>query len=574
MKKLFVLLFAAAIYLPLSAGSYWFPAIFTRSQTFVPETVPGAVEKYSLRTYDSGATATAEIDLPEAGTYNLYLRSLSYGDRARVTELEIDGKVFAAVGDEHQSGASSPLIWSKYAEPITLSAGKHQLKFTARGANVRFDAFLLTTESELPELKNAQRLTPHGNHIRQGKPHWKVTTERNPVLYKCGEPMNFIISAKLKFKPLDNAGVRYVRSGDDGKKDIGVVKFESGSATYTTAIATPGFVRVKFFLTDDEGIPLIFVDRKGNVTIPAPWDGGAGADVANIPQLAEPEDFDAFWAKQKAKLAAVPLQVLEKRLVSTDWSSEYDTYAVTIACAGPSPVTGFLDVPKNAAPKSLKALVIYPGYGVGEQKPIRPYVNDSITFRINAHGMPLGREPEFYREFAAKMRGYALNDGEDAQTCYFNGMALRVMRSLEFVKSLPEWDGKNLKVRGGSQGGMQSLWAAGLDSDVTFCEAFVPWGCNMGEVTLGFQGRDGAIIKYAPSRRYYDGANFAKRIKCPTSISRAGLGDYICPPAGVGRTYFNLTCPKEIVWYQNNGHGNPNGPTETFRLASDDFPKE
>lgn len=573
-KKFFTLLLFAGAAISLTAGSFWFPAIKTQTKIFVPEKISGGVEQYSLRAYDSGAVATAEVDLPEAGTYDLYIRNLSYGDQSRTIEVEIDGKVFAAVGDELKTtGKPSPLIWSKFSEPATLSAGKHIFKFTTRGANARFDAFLLTTESEA-NTKNAQQLNPQGNHIRQGKPRLKITTEKNPVLYKRGEKMNFIATAKLGFKALENAGLRYVRIGDDGKKENGVVPFEDGKAIYTTSLDSPGFVRVKFYLTDESGNNMVFVNKKGELSILEPWDGGAGADIENIPQLPEPEDFDAFWQKQKEKLASVPVQIIEKRLVSTAWENEYDTYAVTVACPGPSPVTGFMNVPKNATPKSLKALVLFAGYGTGEQKPIRPYAPDSITLRINAHGMPLGREPEFYREFAKKMRGYALNDGADRETCYFNGMALRVMRALEFVKSLPEWNGTNLKVSGGSQGGMQSLWAAGLDSDVTFCEAFVPWGCNMGEITIGLQGREAAIIEYAPSRCYYDGANFAKRIKCPVSISRAGVGDYICPPSGVSRAYFNIKSPKEIVWYQNNGHFNPNEPKETFRFHSDDFTKK
>lgn len=47
-------------------------------------------------------------------------------------------------------------------------------------------------------------------------------------------------------------------------------------------------------------------------------------------------------------------------------------------------------------------------------------------------------------------------ENEDPETTYFNGMMLRLIRSLEYAKSLPEWDGKNLTVQGHSQGGMQA----------------------------------------------------------------------------------------------------------------------
>ena len=37
-------------------------------------------------------------------------------------------------------------------------------------------------------------------------------------------------------------------------------------------------------------------------------------------------------------------------------------------------------------------------------------------------------------------------------------MDLHVMRSLLYVKTLPEWNEKDLESRGGSQGGLQGLW--------------------------------------------------------------------------------------------------------------------
>lgn len=58
-------------------------------------------------------------------------------------------------------------------------------------------------------------------------------------------------------------------------------------------------------------------------------------------------------------------------------------------------------------------------------------------------------------------------------------MYLRELRALEYVKSLPAWNGTDLGATGGSQGGMQSL-AVGLDPDVTYCYAWSPWCCNFG----------------------------------------------------------------------------------------------
>jgi len=38
-------------------------------------------------------------------------------------------------------------------------------------------------------------------------------------------------------------------------------------------------------------------------------------------------------------------------------------------------------------------------------------------------------------------------------------------------------------------------------------------------------------------------------------ISRAGLGDYVCPPSGLAILYNNIKSPKNIVWVQGSTHG-------------------
>jgi cephalosporin-C deacetylase-like acetyl esterase len=68
---------------------------------------------------------------------------------------------------------------------------------------------------------------------------------------------------------------------------------------------------------------------------------------------------------------------------------------------------------------------------------------------------------------------------------------------------------------------------------------------------------DGWYIAWTPAMGYYDAAIFAKRIprSCRTVITRAGLGDYCCPPAGLAMMWNNMTCPKEIFWVQGSQHG-------------------
>ena len=186
-----------------------------------------------------------------------------------------------------------------------------------------------------------------------------------------------------------------------------------------------------------------------------------------------------------------------------------------------------------------------------------------LVLRINAHGQELGRDEAYYKEFfeSIKSRGYSYafdpEQNKDPENCFFNGMVLRVLRAMEYLKSRPEWNGKDLIAAGGSQGGLQTMWAAALDPDVTVALPSITWCCD-----LAGASKDGRLtgpwrLKYVPELDYYDPVFMAKRIKtAEVKIQRAGLGDYTCPPSGLAISYKNLATPrKSIRWVQGSDHG-------------------
>ncbi len=150
-------------------------------------------------------------------------------------------------------------------------------------------------------------------------------------------------------------------------------------------------------------------------------------------------------------------------------------------------------------------------------------------------------------------------------------MYLRVMRALDYVKSLPEWDGKNLVVVGGSQGGAQSIVAAALDQQVTLCLAGVPaLSEHSGSLAQPqrqpgwprlYSAKDGKPNDEAVTQTaaYYDNIYFAKRIKAETYMS-TGFVDNTCVPTGVFAAYNNIpaTTKKFITTTPAGGHGAPN----------------
>lgn len=57
---------------------------------------------------------------------------------------------------------------------------------------------------------------------------------------------------------------------------------------------------------------------------------------------------------------------------------------------------------------------------------------------------------------------------------YYKRVYMGCVRAVDFIYSLPEFDGKNLAVNGGSQGGALSIITAGLDNRIKYLAAFYP----------------------------------------------------------------------------------------------------
>lgn len=374
--------------------------------------------------------------------------------------------------------------------------------------------------------------------------------DRADVRYRPGEEMRFSFVVLENGKPAAGK-LRISRFGDDGKTETNIVQTLPGTpAVCRTSLDRPGFVMVKAVLLDQDEKPVSRVWDNRICTI----EFGMGAAVApeTLRQgVPEPADFDEFWKKAKAELAAVPLQVLEKKPVKeTEISTIYD---VKIASAGPRPVSGYLAIPKDAKPHSLPLYCHFHGYGVFSAQIVES--KDAIHFFINAHGIENGREEEYYRNLnQAELKSYGFRNEENQKpdTCYFKYMILRDLRGVEFGRTLPEWNGKETYLQGGSHGAFQTMAVAALSDGVTGCEIGIPWLCDLGGVKVG--RLRGWRPDYAPGLDYYDTVNFASRVHCPVNIKNAGLSDWVCPPSGVWVLFNNLKGKASMTVYQGWNH--------------------
>ena len=273
-----------------------------------------------------------------------------------------------------------------------------------------------------------------------------------------------------------------------------------------------------------------------------------------------PADFDRFWDGELKKLAAIPMKAVRTPYKEGDfWRCE----EVEINSIADIPVTGFLVIPKNAAKKSLPAVIIFHGAGFKSSSIHTEYKDRAIVFDVNAHGIKNGMPREFYKQLNRKTPAdrNVFNHRNDREKSYFKNMFLRTVRAIEFVKTLPEWDGKVIIVAGRSQGGAQAIAAASLSDDVTLCVANVPaLADHRAREFNRAHGWPGINRGNAPdvvaASEYIDIINLASRIKCETIMSLGAI-DMICPPTSVWLTFQELKCVKHITFFPRMGHNAP-----------------
>ena len=415
----------------------------------------------------------------------------------------------------------------------------------------------------------------------------KGTTDKDPLTYRAGEEIAITLT------PMDIDGevpageyaLELTRSDDYGNFKTWTEPFTGAPHVYRTSLDKPGFVRLEAYVLGPDG-KRVTKKFTGDATTPEGkkamnafekakkavfFDGGAGVEVEKLAPYAEPKDFDAFWTRQFARLDKVPVR--DERIEIPCGNPKARLFAVCIDCAGLRPVTGYLSVPKAVdAGATFPCRLETQGYS-GDRctHPAPAWAGDrEIVLNINAHGLKLAEfgatdaDTKALRwEVRSNGKSYAFDpeQNKDPETAYFNGMVLRVKRALQYLKTLKGWNGKDLYASGGSQGGLQTIWAAGCGEGVTRADSAITWCCDMhshADRLAKKASSGGWYIPWTEAMGYYDAVNWAKRIPtaCRTNITRAGLGDYCCPPMGLAKLWNSIPgSNKSIVWVQGSEHG-------------------
>ena len=375
-----------------------------------------------------------------------------------------------------------------------------------------------------------------------------ISPDHKDWTYKVNEEAKFSVQVLKYGNLLDNVTIDYETGPEmlpDVKKEGMVLK--NGKTDFSGTMKVPGFYRIRVWA---------IVDGKRYEGLAT-----AGFEPEKIqPTVKDPADFDSFWDNAIAEARKIDLDP-RITLMPERCTSESNVYHISFQNdATGSRIYGMLAMPKKAG--KYPALLRVPGAG------IRPYAGDSrttalgiITLEIGIHGIPVTLDNQVYDNLMnGALSGYWNMRMNNRDAFYYKRVYLGCVRAVDFIFSLPEFNGTDVAVTGGSQGGALTIVTAGLDKRIKFMAALYPALCDY---TGYLNKRAGGWPHYfrdiepkageVETLGYYDVVNFARRVTVP-GFYTWGYNDITCPPTSMYSAYNVIPAQKELQVYQETGH--------------------
>lgn len=386
---------------------------------------------------------------------------------------------------------------------------------------------------------------------------WVTVPDHADWVYKTGEKAKVEVQL-YKYGVPKNCEVTYTIGDDNLKPDSdGKVTLKNGRAVISVGTRkTPGF-RDIVLTAELDGTKYTHHVKVGF------------SPEKIVPFTKEPADFMTFWQEQIAQMKKMPLQY------SREEAKEYCTDKIQcdlikLRVDNEHSVYAYLTYPRNAQKGKHPICICPPGAGIKTIKePLRHRYyaeNGFLRLEMEIHGLdPRMSDQNFAdisKAFGSKENNYLQNGLDSREYYYMRHVYLALIRAVDFMTQLPEWDGKNVAFQGGSQGGALSMVAAGLDSRVTHCVVNHPALADMAGYSE--KGRTGGYPHFnklqgmlTPEKikvmAYYDVVNFARHIKCPTYMTW-GYNDNTCTPTTSYAVWNTLKCEKECLLTPINEH--------------------
>ncbi|MBO7379476.1 MAG: acetylxylan esterase [Bacteroidales bacterium] len=401
------------------------------------------------------------------------------------------------------------------------------------------------------------------NFFAQSDLQWMAVPDHADWVYKIGEKSGIKLQLLFHGMPCPNVKVSYAIGQDE------LAAEQEGSVTTDAngeAVINLGTSRKACFRDCQMSCTIEGKTYKNHIKV-----GFSPEKIQPFTQM--PADFESFWKTVLDEQRSMPLQYTVEP--APDFSNDrIDCYLVKIRTWRKdiqSYIYGYLSLPKKEG--RYPVVISPPGAGVKHMDPAKTqfYVTDGncIRFEMEIHGIDPRLSSEVYQDISRAFgdhyaAGYLSNGIADRDTYYMQRVYAGLVRAVDYLTTLPAWDGQNILVQGNSQGGGLSLVLAALDPRVTAIAIAHPAISDM--AAYSEKGRTGGYPHFGNKYKgvqltsdvirtlqYYDAVNFARLVKCPVYMTW-GYNDNVCPPTTSYAVWNTLTCPKESYITPINEH--------------------
>lgn len=281
----------------------------------------------------------------------------------------------------------------------------------------------------------------------------------------------------------------------------------------------------------------------------------------------EPHDFDKFWKRTLREASRAPFDVKLYRREHLD--SEKSSVWLVELTVGPSgrKMFGYLSKPKAPGPHPV---LFYPP-GAGTKKIVSENLYSDAGFiclKVEIHGLNPELPDSVYNRLRSSLSNYNVKGLPDRDQFYYRSVYAGCSRCIDWLCTLPDWDGRNVLVTGGSQGGALTVVSAALNPKVTALACFYP---ALNDLTAFRHRRAGGWPKYfstenyatpiaynqqekaAQMLQYFDVTNFARKLHQP-GFYNFGYGDNTCGPTSIWGMLNAISAPKTVVITPTSAH--------------------
>jgi cephalosporin-C deacetylase len=296
------------------------------------------------------------------------------------------------------------------------------------------------------------------------------------------------------------------------------------------------------------------------------------------PTVAEPADFDAFWARTLAESRSLGSAPTVERADTP--ITELIVEDLRFSGFGGERVAGWVTRPR--AEGRHPVVIEYVGYNGGRGLPgervlwaLAGYVHVVMDTRGQGSGWGTGGDTPDPHGSGPAAAGFMTRGIDDPEDYYYRRVFTDAALLVDAVTTLGSVDADRIAVTGGSQGGGIALATAALAPavravmpDVPFLSAFrrgaeIATSDPFAEIARYLSVHRLEVDRVFETLSYFDGVNFARRVAMPALFSVAMMDD-IVPPSTIFAAYNQLgSADRSIDVYEFNNH--EGGQTEQWQ---------